>query len=50
MPGIPRLFADLQHGYQKKKFSTKTALHAMSDAALQAIDEGEISLLVFLDL
>ena len=44
-----QLFADSQHGY-RKNFSTESALHVITDAALQAMDKGEISILVLLDL
>ena len=43
------LQADAQHGYRKQR-STETALHVVTDKVLQAMDRGEISILVLLDL
>ena len=44
-----KLLADSQHGY-RKRYSTETALHAVTDLALKSMDEGKISILVLLDL
>ena len=44
-----RLLADSQHGY-RKRHSTETALHAVTDHVLRSMDEGKISILVLLDL
>ena len=44
-----KLLADSQHGYWKR-YSTETALHAVTDLALKSMDEGKISILVLLDL
>ena len=44
-----KLLADSQHGY-RKRFSTETALHAVTDLVLRSMDEGKISILVLLDL
>ena len=43
------LLADAQHGYRKNR-STETALHVITDRVLHAMDRGEISVLVLLDL
>ena len=43
------LLSDAQHGYRKQR-STETALHAVTDRALQAMDNGNICILVLLDL
>ena len=43
------LLADAQHGYRKQR-STETALHVVTDKVLHAMDRGEISILVLLDL
>ena len=43
------LLADSQHGY-RKRFSTETALHAVTDPVLRSMGEGKISILVLLDL
>ena len=43
------LLSDAQHGY-RKFHSTETALHAITDRALHAMDKGDISILVLLDL
>ena len=43
------LLSDAQHGY-RKYHSTETALHAITDQALHAMDNGEICILVLLDL
>ena len=43
------LLSSAQHGY-RKKHSTETALHVITDHALQAMDGGQISMLVTLDL
>lgn len=43
-----RLISDAQHGY-RKQHSTETALNVITDTALQAMDRGEISILVLLD-
>ena len=44
-----KLLADSQHGY-RKRHSTETALHAVTDHVLRTMDEGKISILVLLDL
>ena len=44
-----KLLSDAQHGY-RKHHSTESALHVITDAALQAMQKGEISILVLLDL
>ena len=43
------MLSDCQHGYRKFR-STETALHVVTDLALQAMDNGEICILVLLDL
>ena len=43
------LLSDAQHGYRKQR-STETALHVITDQALQAMDSGNIGILVLLDL
>lgn len=43
------LFSDAQHGY-RKHFSTETALHVITDSVLHAMDNGEISIMITLDL
>ena len=43
------LLSDAQHGY-RKYHSTETALHAITDRALHAMDKGDICILVLLDL
>ena len=43
------ILSDAQHGY-RKNFSTETALNVISDKALQAMDDGKVSILVLLDL
>ena len=43
------LIADAQHGYRKYR-STETALHVITDKIYQAMDSGDISILVLLDL
>ena len=43
------LLSDCQHGYRKYR-STETALHVITDLALNAMDNGEISILVLLDI
>ena len=43
------LLADAQHGYRKHR-STETALHVITDRVLHAMDRGDISVLVLLDL
>ena len=43
------LLSDAQHGYRKQR-STETALHVRTDQALQAMDSGNICILVLLDL
>ena len=44
-----KLLSSAQHGY-RRGYSTETALHVTSDKILQAMDEGEISILVLIDL
>ena len=44
-----KLLSSAQHGY-RRGYSTETALHVISDRILQAMDEGEISILVLIDL
>ena len=43
------LLCSAQHGY-RKGHSTETALHVVTDKILQAMDSGEVSILVLLDL
>ena len=43
------LLASVQHGY-RKRHSTETALHVMTDRILRAMNSGEVSILVLLDL
>ena len=43
------LISDAQHGY-RKYHSTETALHVITDQALHAMDNGDICILVLLDL
>ena len=43
------LLASTQHGY-RKKHSTESALNVITDRVLQAMDEGEITILVLADL
>ena len=38
-----------QHGY-RKGYSTETALHVITDKILEAMDRGEVSILVLIDL
>ena len=40
---------DAQHGYRKQR-STEAALHVITDQALQAMDSGNVCILVLLDL
>ena len=44
-----KLLSSAQHGY-RKKHSTETALHVITDKVLHAMDNGQISLLVLQDL
>ena len=43
------LFTDAQHGYRRNR-STETALAVITDKVFKAMDSGEISILVLLDL
>ena len=43
------LLSDTHHGY-RRRHSTETALHVVTDRVLQAMDSGEVSILVLLDL
>ena len=43
------LLADSQHGY-RKRYSTETALHAVTDSVFENMDNRKISILVLLDL
>ena len=43
------LLSNAQHGY-RKGYSTETALNVITDKVLQAMDQGEISILVLIDL
>ena len=43
------LLSDAQHGYRKQR-STETALHVITDQALQAMDSGNVCIIVLLDL
>ena len=43
------LLSDAHHGY-RRRHSTETALHVVTDRVLRAMDNGEVSLLVLLDL
>ena len=43
------LFTDVQHGYRRGR-STETALTVITDSVYRAMDSGEISILVLLDL
>ena len=43
------LLSDSQHGY-RRNYSTESALHVITDRAYHAMDSGEISILVLLDL
>ena len=43
------LFTDAQHGYRRNR-STETALSVITDKVYRAMDSGEISILVLLDL
>ena len=43
------LISDTHHGY-RRGHSTETALHVVTDKVFQAMDNGEVSLLVLLDL
>ena len=43
------LLSGAQHGY-RRGYSTETALHVITDKILQAMDGGEISILVLIDL
>ena len=43
------LLSDTHHGY-RSRHSTETALHVVTDRVLSAMDRGEVSILVLLDL
>ena len=43
------LLSDAHHGY-RRRHSTETALHVVTDKVLRAMDNGEVSILVLLDL